>query len=853
MRKILFTAGMLLLLFAFAACAPARIDTGTPEMRTLDREVPPFYEITDGDLKLTFYPATTLFTLTDTRTGEVWESNPFGYHDPTTTSNITTRVLQSLLVLEFSSVDGATTPLDSAAFSVNKGFYDYGIFDNGFEVYFTITNAERRYYIPHAVPEWRMDELMESMTEDEITKLRREFYRLYDIDNLRRADDEAALLEQYPSLAEENIYVIRDTLAPNFLIEAEELFAYYGYTAEDYLSDREFFETVIELTDPIFNVTLRIELNDNKMTATVPFDQIQYLEEYPPVMLRILPNFGAGGLDDEGFIMVPDGSGALINFNNGKHNQTAYNNSLYGWDEGLYREAVIMDNRAHFPVFGIERNNNTFICIIEQGASYANARAAVSGMTGRDGGGDFNIGYFEYVLIHREELDISAKSDRVVTLFERNLPPGEAIVQTYHFSGNNGFVSMAETYREYLMEKYPHLVKQEHSQVPVAVEIIGAVNKIQHIAGLPIDRPFTLTTYRQATDIVNDLNARGFEDVDYRLIGWFNGSVLHSVPSRVRLISSLGSRRDLQNLVTAVNNNNRNSLFMEADFLYMRDTNPFDGFSLNTDAARYINRRRIETRPHSFIWFGEMDWKWKKAYIARPTYMMELIDGFIDELDRFGAENIAFRTIGNNLAGDYNERRLISREASLNMQTDKLRELHANGTGIMIQSGYAYAMPFADIITELPLNSQGFGILDEEIPFYQIAIHGLIPYTGRPMNLAEDFQLNLLRSLETGAGLYFNFMHESPAVLQGSRFQTFYANQYETWADTAQRIYQEFNEQVGDIYNQFIVDYRILSNGVSVTEYENGVKVVINKSNAPFVYDGNTVNARDYLVLRGGR
>jgi hypothetical protein len=852
MRKFLFAAGALLLLFALSACSPSGDERAEPRMRSFGGESPEFYVIQDGDLTLTFDPYTTHFTLYDRRDGKTWQSNPFGYHEPTSTTNITDRMLQSLLVLEFSSIDGNTTPLDSAAFSVSKGYYEYEILPNGVEVYFTITNADRRFYIPLAVPERRMLELMEHMTEQEIQDINRTYYRLFDINNLRRADNEEELLALYPSLAEENIYVLRE-LAPNFKVEVEDLFGKYGYTPADYHADREFFETVTVVNDPIFNVTLRIELSDNRMTVTAPFDEIEYLSDYPPVMLRILPNFGSGGLEDEGYLMLPDGGGALAYFNNGRHNQNAYNNSVYGWDEGLYREAVIGNNKAHFPVFGIQNNGHAFICIIEQGASYANSRAAVSGMVGRDGAGDFNIAYFEYALISREVLDISSKSDRVVTMFERNLPPGESIVQTYFFCDNDGFVGMAETYREYLMQKYPHLQKQSESQLPVAVEIIGAVNKIQHVVGLPLDRPFTLTTFKQAEAIVTDLHARGFEDVDYRLIGWFNGSVQHSVPSSVRLISQLGSRRDLRNLISAVDSKNANNLFLEADFLYMRDNTIFDSFSLNRDAARYVNRRRIETRPYSFIWFGEMDWKWKKSYLARPDYMMGLIDNFVSEIDSFGTQNIAFRTIGNNLAGDYNERRPISREASLNMQVAKLRELREAGSAIMIQSGYAYAAPYASVVTDIPLTWQGFGILDEEIPFYQIAIHGLIPYTGRPVNLAEDFQLNILRTMESGAGLYFTFMHESPAVLQGSRYQTFYANQYSTWAETAEQVYNEFIEQVGDIYNQFITDYRILESGVSVTEYENGVKVLVNKTNAPFNYEGHIIESRDYLVIRGGR
>jgi hypothetical protein len=862
MKRILSAViALVFITLTLAACAPSRSGFEHIEIRAfpLDYDGPEFYVIENDFLKLSFDPLTTRFVIDDKITGAEWASGPADALSAAV--GLTQNVMQSLLVINYSTIEGNTTLLDSHEFSVMKEFYEYEILDNGFAVHFTIGNIERVYHVPKAVPEWRMEEITTDMPVSEVNRLRNIFYRVYDINRLAPTDDRAELLGLYQNedctperplnIENTNIWVMSPTLQPFLKAQAEELFVEYGYTPFDYYNDLLFYERDFEAIEPVFNISIYVELDEYGFNVTIPYDNIQYRPEYPPIDLRVLPFFGAGGLEDEGYMFVPDGSGALINFNNGRHNQNPYSNRVFGWDEAIYREAIVLDPRAHFPVFGIEKNNHAFVCIVEEGAAYATVRAGVSGQADS---GTYNNVYAEYSLISREKLEISGKSATDVWVFQRFLPEGESIVQRYMFtdsSGRSGYMGMAERYREYLINRYPHLEKPTESVVPVAVEILGAVNKNQHILGVPVDQPFAMTTYKQAADMVRDMTDRGFGEVNYRLVGWFNRSILHEIPTSVNLISRLGSTRDFKNLISTVNEND-SEIFLEADFLFLRNNKPFNSFNLNRDGSRYINRKRIETYPYSFVWYGEMDWWGTKANMARPEYMMGLIDGFMARIADFGADNVAFRTIGNNLAGDYHERRLVSREGAMNMQVEKLRELRENGHNIMIQSGYSYAAPFVDFITDIPLSSQGFGILDEEIPFYQIVLHGLVSYAGRPVNLAEHNEMNILRSLESGAGLYFVFMHESPTVLQTSRFHTFYANQYSTWINTAETLYKEFSEQVGDIYNQFIVDYVILADNVSLTEYENGVQVIVNKSNAPFRYDGHIIEAKDYLVIRGG-
>jgi hypothetical protein len=794
-------------------------------------------------LELRFLPQTTEIVLTDKTTGVQWLSNPVG--DDPLADTVSRYLMRSQFAVEYADVTGIGQTLYSGSQSVELGAYDYSIVNGSLEINYTVGNLERTYVIPPAVPEERMNEFLDNMNSGD-RALVVAGYRLYDIDNLRQNDNRDELLVMYPDLNRRKIYVLRPDSREYQKAEYEVIFADSGYTYDDYLEDVAYYPSISGRERPAFNISFRYFLEGRSLVLDVPFDKIAYRTAYPMVRLSLLPYMGAGGTDDEGYLFVPDGSGALIYFNNGRYNQLTYSNFVYGWDEGLKRDAVVNDNRAPFPVFGVQKNGSAIVCVIENGSAYASIRADVAGRNS-----SWTNVYTRFDMVHNELMNISGRSDREVYQYERGLAEGESITLRYIVCDQDGYVGMAKEYRSWLLAKYPFLGSRNESTVPIAVEIPGAVNKTQHRLGIPFDLPLKLTSYKEATSMIEDFADFGWKNVRVKLNGWFNRSVDHTIPTNIKLINELGGKKDFLNLTAAANRSGY-SFYPEVDFFYMRDKKPFDGFSLYRDAARYVNRERIQNYPFSFVWFGERKQWGKLSYISRPAVMMSMVDNFIQKASGLGIQNIAFRNIGSRLAGDYNERRHVSREASMVMRQEKLAELGSNGNGIMLLAGHAYAMPWADFIVDMALDDQGFGITDVSVPFYQIALHGLIPYTGRAINLAEDYTKHLLKTVESGAGLYFSFMTEETAILQDTKFRQFYANEYHKWVGDADALYRKFSADFAGLYNQAIDDHKILAPRITVTGYEDGTRVIVNASDNDWVFQetGNVVRANNYIVLR---
>ena len=816
--------------------------TGSGENVTIENEY----------LSLLFMPETTEFILTDKGTGAQWRSNPPDPDSDTFANPITVQMMKSQIAMDYADISGIGMTLFSHEHGIKRGTYDFKVSGSTLEVSYTIGDIPRPFKIPAALPEDRMRsylDLLEWGQQNEILAN----YRLYNINSLYEQDNREQLLIDYPDLENVNMYIMYDTKNLEFLEGLENYFDEAGYTYEDYVEDNERYGKKTKKADPVYSITVCYILDGRSLVVNIPFERIGYNSEYPVTQLTVLPFFGSGSTRDEGYMLVPDGSGSLIYFNNGKDNQEQFSVNVYGFDEASQpRNAIITDDKAPFPAFGIHKNNAALFCVIEEGASYASIRADVSGQLRSS----WNRVYPIFDIIHSAKLNIVEKSQRDFYLYENNLPANESITMRYTVCAEPGYTGMAKEYRSWLLKRYPSLGSNKISGdiVPVAVEFIGAVNKTQHRLGLPFDLPLRLTSYEEMADMIGDFAEFGWKDVHVKLNGWFNRSVEHTVPTKLKLIDTLGSRNNFRQIINAAERNNFN-VYPEVDFMFMRDVGLLSGFNLYSDASRYVNRERVQRYPYSFVWFGERKQWGKLNYLARPVISMKLIDNFMNKAAQLGIKNIAFKNMGSRLAGDYHERRRISREASKKMRQEKFTELSQSGNKMLINIGFDFSVPWASIVTDMIIKDQFFGITDTAVPFYQIALHGLVPFTGKAINLAEDYSKNLLKIIESGAGLYFSFIKEETSILQETKFRQFYANEYDKWIIDAKDLYDKFNRDFRHLYRQAIVAHEILSPDVTVTEYEDGTKVVVNASSNPYNYNGQTImpGTKDsYIIVKQG-
>ena len=841
-RKILLLLMLIsLLLCVVSACGKEEV-VEEIEIYSYDTLVEDEYVVENDNLEFHFDPVTTHFYVVKKSTGYTWYSNPQDTDTDVLAQGINLEDLQSTISLKFNTESGSPTTMNNFGSSIQKGNFTYELMEKGVKVNYTIADLQKVYLFPLAVPESRWNEFFTLFDKSTQIKVLMN-YKIYDINDLDKEDNKEELLATYPDMATEKIYVLRDGTQEYLKKDIEQNFVLAGYSQEDYDLDAARYSVTSISQKPIFNVSIIYELEEDSLVASIPLNEIEFKKDYPIVEIKPLGFFGAGGLNEEGFLVVPEGSGGLINFNNQKFSQNAYASNVYGWDYAMNREALIDETRANMPLFGISNKTESFICVLEEGSSYAYIEADVSGRMH-----SYNYAAANYALIHNELMDISAKSDTTVRMFQKKLP-NEMLTQRYVFLDKNDYPSMATAYRDYLLANNPEITKISEADLPVVVEIIGAVDRTKHILGVPTKRPDALTTYEDTVDITKQLLSYGITDLRIKYNGWFNEGVQHDAPNKVNIIKELGSKKDFKNMVSYMKDNNV-GLYLESNFQFVYNNSITDNFIGIRDAAKLVNRKLVELYPYHPVWFGENQ-EMAMYYLAKPNYYLKNMDTYADNIAELGVMNIAFGDIGKSLAADYDDKSEVSREAVLKLQQEKLAQLHSEGYGMMIETGNIYAVPYADMIVDINLATKGYNIIDEEIPFYEIALHGLVPYAGEAINLAEDYERNILKTAETGAGLFFVFMQEDSFALQESNYTEYFSAEFAQWSDTTSELYNRMKKDFGHLYNQYIIDHQKIVKGVYMTVYEDGTKVIVNYNESAYTYNQTVIEAKNYIVEGG--
>lgn len=847
MKKLAKLLVFLLLAGVFAGCTEEVVEVEIPIREYREEEYAnKEFKLENDDLIFELDKATTQFTVTQKSTGKVWYSNPVDAANDAVADVVSKRHLQSLLVLEYSNVNELTTTLDTLDHSVTNGNYTLEMPDaNTVKVNYSIGKIAKTFIIPPSVPEARMMEFYEKLDRAGQRRVDNA-YRKIDINNLLANDDKSELLAKYPDLETTCVYEIRPATKDHMKETLQGLFAEVGYTEEDYRADLEIYAVDSADDKPYYNVSMLYRLDGDKLVVEIPFGDMQFKEEYPITDLIVLPYLGAGSSKEEGFLLVPDGSGAIINFNNGKTGFNNYYAQMYGWDYGMKRDVVVNETRAAFPVFGIAHTDGAVVAMIDEYSTIGTIQAGISGKRH-----SYNFAYANYEVVHGSRMDISAKSDAAIVSYEKELPEG-SIVQSYKFIEGTTYSDMAKAYREEMLEKYPEMQKTENANAPVSVELIAAVDRVKQVLGMPVTLPEVLTDFKGAQEILNDMAAEGYENLSLRYVGWMNGGLNHSMPKDIDLTSGMGGKKQLQALVDLAKNLGAD-IYLEGHTQNVYDSNLLDGYIKSRDVAKYISREAIEIPEFSKIWFGDInESRLEHHFLLRPSVCMTLMQSLADYSADYGV-GVGFVDTGYLLSGDYNQKRPTLREEAMDMQAAKLAEIQTAGTKVSVTAGNDYAIPYVDLVTEMDLYGKGNLLFDAAVPFYQLAFHGLVDYVGNATNLSGDAWGSVLKAAEYGAGLNFAFYTESADLLQGTEYMDFFGANYDGWKAKAKEYTSRYEKEMAGLNNQYITEHRILAEGVTATVYEDNTVVYVNTTTSAYTDGTVTVPARDYLVERSGK
>ena len=130
-----------------------------------------------------------------------------------------------------------------------------------------------------------------------------------------------------------------------------------------------------------FMIPVEYAVINGAFEATVLYTGITEEDGNAISTVNLLPYFGTATTSDSGFLLVPDGLGAVINFNNGKNDCSAYEKKVYGTDESLPNDIVTSrSEQIYIPLIGMKRNDGAYMAFVSRGAADATVKAATAGI-----------------------------------------------------------------------------------------------------------------------------------------------------------------------------------------------------------------------------------------------------------------------------------------------------------------------------------------------------------------------------------------------------------------------------------------------------------------------------------------
>lgn len=719
------------------------------------------------------------------------------------------------------------------------------------------------------------------------------------------------LVLKYPILKKYSYYQFNDS-STRLKYEVEAIIKEYtDYTFEDIQNDHELLEySGNETSPPLFKMAIEYYLDENGLKVRVPAKSVNYNKSaFDIKALRILPYLGAGNQSETGYTFYPDGSGTLVRFENIGASTRVISAKVYGQDYAFYQASGQNKEVMRLPAFGVKRDQNYTIVEdskvfqyrkVVEGTYTTDEKTEYYGIDvvsekdeyipvadGKNPTADGRTAYFAYmeegeslaqistdhggitheyhstyVTVYPEMTDtyaltgISATGDATWSQEVERGYTGNYTFRIFMLSGDDAnYVGMAKSFREYLLAT-GDLVKNEidDKNIPLFLENFGSIKTTQKVVGIPVSENTKLTTFEQSEKMLTELKEAGVSNINLKLTGWYNGGMEHTVPSKLKVQKAIGGKAGLQRLSEFAKANNV-GLYPDLEFTYVGKDGTFDGFNYKDDAVRTVDNKAASHRVYSALYQGFED---DDLLVVNADKMLDLYDDIDEKYNKFEIGGISVASLGADLSSDNGEDNAMTREEAKASISEVLSRMSSDGNKILVSGGNAYTYKYADMITDLPLDSSRNIYTTEAIPFLGMVLHGSIEYTGTAINLDGDFGYSVLKCIENGASPYFILSYTDDEVDNTSelksfeRFSKYYSIKYNIWKDDMINTYKKLNDALSEVQAYELSAHERIDTDVVKVEYSNGTSsktFVLNYGAKAYDYEGQTVESLGFITV----
>lgn len=573
-------------------------------------------------------------------------------------------------------------------------------------------------------------------------------------------------------------------------------------------------------------ITLPIEyvLDGDSMAVSIPQDGIKENGDYSIMSVQVLPYFGAAKDSDKGYGFYPDGPGAIHRFSE-KHAvyYQSFESAVYGTDPvNLNKTIYDADNDVYLPVFGMVKGQDAYLARIEKGDSDAAVLYSPSGYQT-----NISHGCFEFTF--RRTYQAGQNNASFVERVQPDLLEQERRIVYQFLTGENASYSgMANAYRNYLIEN--GMVAQSvraDRDLPLFIDLLIGIEEEQMLN----NKYHVMTSFEDAQSILNEYFDAGITNLVGTLKGWGKNGYL-SYPSTYPANGKSGGNGGLDKLAQSAAEKGY-ALILEENLV---DYDKTSSFANKNVAYQYGSILPIENKTADKNLFS-------------PKYIQELAASniFPNHL-KHGVTGLSLERLGKMVYPDYNQKYGSSKQETIAIWQDILKKGSEQFGYLAVEGGNQYVLSGADALRGIKTQSSGLPFTTADIPFFQMVVHGLVSYTGTPINLFSAYDSQVLQMVEYGCMPSYLLTEESPEDMMYTDFNQLFNSKNDHYHDQILALYQKYNDDVKHLQNVFMVKHETLENGVVKVTYADGTVIWFNYGASQAQAGDRVIEPNSYLV-----
>ncbi|MFS0990997.1 hypothetical protein A5867_003184 [Enterococcus sp. 6D12_DIV0197] len=600
------------------------------------------------------------------------------------------------------------------------------------------------------------------------------------------------------------------------------------------------FEAELFFPEQEIGMLVKVDLTNDGVVVELPDHTIrEESSRFTIGEVFLYPFMGYTFMDNEaGYMFIPDGSGSLIYLedNNEQYSQP-FSQPFYDIDLGvdipksqsMVNDMAMLNNAKpmYAPIWGMVHTENEigYLATIESGDENGTLQAYPNGAI---------LPYnwittkFRYRSVYSQA---TSRSEGSVMILQQNRNEVNAKISYRFVSGDQAdYFGLSQTYRQYLIDN--HFINETSSDRLMRIDLFGADSEKSLVSNKIVE----MTSFAEMGEILERLYQNDVTRIDVGIRGWQAGGEYGSLGlNRFRAENKLGGNRGLNELLEK--SQEHFDLFLYNDLLLF---NPSTRNSVRYDLFTRLNKQLYRESIASPV-FPELN------YVI-PEQSQKMLRDFSNQDEKNHPAGVVITGISNKLFSYSYKGENFDRHHALSLYEEIFEEA-SQTSRLFLDNPFQAYWKYAEALIDFPIRSNNYIFESQEIPFFGLALNNLIPLYAPYFNFEENRDAYFLKLLESGIRPSFLITEEDSRALQYTSSAEIYSSKYTVFEREILEMYTKLAEVQEQIAGASISQHTTQGTVVDI-RYENGIRLLLNKGEAASSYDGHSLEAYAYKVVR---